>query len=118
MLEPVLDIVKALTFFASLASLYWAGLAAFFQPGRRWEERLAVAAGKLVITGCVCCVSGVLFRWPAKTNPDAGVTLLATLPMRMFLWGSVGIAVLFAASWYLVCGTPCLPNIARSCGCS
>jgi hypothetical protein len=106
MLEPVLDLAKALTFFASLASLYWVALAAFFQPG------------SLLIAGCICVVSGLLFRWPAKTNPDAGVPLLATLPVRMFLWGAVGIAVLFGASWYLVCGSPCLPNIAQGCGCS
>jgi hypothetical protein len=113
----MLELGKVLTFFGGMASLYWVALAAFFQPGSQWEDRLGVAAAKLLVAGCICFVSGALFRWPAKTNPDAGQPLLATLPVRMFVWGSALIAVLFTMSWYLVCGAPCMPSIARSCVC-
>jgi hypothetical protein len=92
-------------------------LAAFFRPGSWWEDRLTAALGKLLISCLICLASGVLFRWPARTNPDAGTPLLATLPVRMFLWGATGIAALFGASWYLVCGGPCLANIAQNCVC-
>jgi hypothetical protein len=117
MLGLVLELAKAVTFFLSLASLYWVAVAAFFQPGSRWEDRLLVALVRLAAAGCVCFVSGMLFRWPARSNPDAGQPLTATLPVRLFLWGAAGLSALFAVSWYLVCGAPCLPSIARSCVC-
>jgi len=93
------------------------GVAAFFQPGSWWEDRLWSAVGELLVSCCICFAGGTLFRWPAKGNPDAGVPLTSTLPVRVFFWGAAGIAVLFGASWYLVCGAPCLPNIAQSCVC-
>jgi hypothetical protein len=117
MLEAVLDLGKTLTFFLSLTSLFWAALGAFFQPGSWWQDRLGVAAGKLLISCCICFASGMLFRWPAKTNPDAGQPITSTLPVRMFFWGAAGISVLFGMSWYLVCGAPCLANIAQNCVC-
>jgi len=113
----MLELGKILTFFGGMASLYWAAVAAFFQPGSQWEDRLAVAVGKLLISCLICFASGMLFRWPARTNPDAGQPLFATLPVRMFLWGATGICALFGMSWYLTCNAPCLANIAQDCVC-
>jgi hypothetical protein len=100
-----------------LLSLYWTTVSAFFEPGSRWQERLLAALLRLTIAGCVCFASGLIFCWPAKANPDAGQALTATLPVRMFFWGAAAIAALFAVSWYLVCGAPCLPSIVHACVC-
>lgn len=111
----MLEISKALSFFASIVSLYWVAICAFFEPGTRWEERLWMALSKLVIAACVCFSSGLLFCWPSSSNPDAEQSLISTLPVRMFFWTTAALVLFFAAFWYLVTGAPCLATISRSC---
>ncbi|MGA7157210.1 MAG: hypothetical protein WBY53_10200 [Acidobacteriaceae bacterium] len=111
----MLELAKALTFFASLLSLYWTALTAFFIPGTRWEDRLYLAVAKLAITAFICCFSGLIFRWPSRTNPDANQPLAATLPVRLFLWGAAAITLLFLTSWYLSCGAPTFGNHYPAC---
>ena len=55
---------------------------------------------KLALAACVCFLSGMLFTWPTRTNPDRGLALNSTLPVRFFFWSAAGIAVLFCCSWY------------------
>lgn len=97
----ILDIAKALSFFLSILSLCPVVLSAFFVPGSRWEERLAMALAKVGLAGCVCFLSGLLFAKPWRMEGEPGEHLLATLPVRLFLWTILGVAILFALSWYL-----------------
>ena len=97
----LLDLGKALSFFACIVAVYHAAIHAFFVPGTQWEERISTTALKLAIVGCVCFLSGMVFTWPAGTNPDRGVALTATLPVRLFFWSSATIAVLFLSSWFM-----------------
>jgi hypothetical protein len=92
---------KAACFFFCIASLYEAAIHAFFVPGTRWEQRMLMAAFRLGWAAYVCFMSGLVFKIPVRTNPDRNQKLTATLPVRLFLWSSAGIVVLFAASWYL-----------------
>ncbi len=112
----MLELSKALTFFAGIVSLYSAAIYAFFDPAARWEERLWVVLSKLVIAACVCFGSGLLFCWPSRSNPDAEQSLTSTLPVRMFFWAAAGIGVSFVAFWYLVTAAPCIATVSRSCG--
>jgi len=100
----LLELGKAISFFVSILSIYPVAISAFFVPGSRWEERLSMALAKLVIAGCVCFISGLIFSWPARSNPEAGVALTSTLPVRLFFWAAAGGVALFMTSWYLVCG--------------
>jgi hypothetical protein len=97
----ILDIAKALSFFLSMLSLYPVVVSAFFVPGSRWEERLAMALAKMALAGCVCFLSGLLFSEPWRMDENPGERLLATLPVRLYLWTIGGVAVLFLLSWYL-----------------
>lgn len=97
----VLDLSKAAFFFLCILSLYRAAIHAFFIPGTRWQERMIVALVYLTFAASVCVFSGLLFSWPVESNPDRGQRLLATLPVRLFLWSSLAIAALFISSWYL-----------------
>jgi hypothetical protein len=97
----ILDIAKALSFFLSILSLYPVVLSAFFVPGSHWQERLAMAAAKIALAGCVCLLSGMLFSKPWRADYEGGERLLATLPMRVYLWTIAGVAVLFFLSWFL-----------------
>lgn len=97
----LLEIGKALSFFLSILSLYPIALSAFFVPGSRWYERLAMALVKIAFSGCICFASGLLFSLPSQTNPDAARPLTATLPVRLFFYALAGITILFVLSWYL-----------------
>ena len=54
----------------------------------------------LALAACVCALSGMVFTWPTRTNPDRGLALSDTLPVRLFYWSSAVIALLFLSSWY------------------
>jgi hypothetical protein len=97
----MLELAKAVSFLICILSLYWAAISAFFVPGAQWEERLWIAAFKLLATAAICFYSGMLFSWPSRSNPTAFQRLTATLPVRLFFWAVGGIAVLFTLSWYL-----------------
>ena len=94
----LLEVSKAMSFLLSILSLYPVMMSAFFVPGARWEERLALAVYKIGLAGCVCFASGLLFSW---SSPKAEASLMSTLPVRMFFWALAGMALLFLASWYL-----------------
>ena len=98
----MLEIGKALSFAASILSLYALMGAAFFVPGTRWQERLIASVARIVIAGCICFASGILFRQAAlRREPESPPALTSTLPVRLFFW-CVGLtAVLFAVSWFL-----------------
>jgi hypothetical protein len=102
----LLELSKALSFLASIMSLYWVAVNAFFASGVRWEERLTIALAKLAIAACICFFSGLLFRWPSRSNPDAGQSLTSTMPVQLFFWVVGFIVVFFAASWWITCGGP------------
>src|SRR5437763_7122780 len=97
----MLELAKAVSFLACILSLYWAAISAFFVVGAQWEERLWVAAFKLLAAAAVCFYSGMVFSWPSRTNPTAFQRLTSTLPVRVFFWALGGMAVLFTLSCYL-----------------
>jgi hypothetical protein len=114
----LLELAKALTFFLSMISLYPVLMSAFFLPGTHWEERLAMALLKVALAGCICFASGLLFSWPSSANRQTAIReatqpLLSTLPVRLFFWSTIGMTILFAASWYLE--TYYVPVAQRSC---
>jgi hypothetical protein len=96
----LLDIAKALSFFLSILSLYPVVVSAFFIPGSRWEDRLVLALARVGLAGCVCFLSGLLFARPWEAG-HSSESILATLPVRLYLWTMVGVAVLFALAWYM-----------------
>jgi hypothetical protein len=97
----MLELAKAVSFLVCILSIYWAAISAFFVPGAQWEERLWVAAFKLLAAAAICFYSGMVFSWPSSTNPTAFQRLTSTLPVRVFLWALAGIAVFFTLSCYL-----------------
>jgi uncharacterized membrane protein YedE/YeeE len=102
----MLEIAKALSLLVCILSLYWAAISAFFEVGCQWQERLWIAAFKLLAAAAICFYSGMIFSWPSKTNPTALQRLTSTLPVRLFFWALAGIAALFVLSWYLAEGEP------------
>jgi hypothetical protein len=97
----ILELAKAISFFVCIIALYQAAIHTFFLPGTHWRERLVYALVRLAFAACVCGLSGMLFLWPTRANPDRNLTLSRTPPVRLYLWGLASIAVLFTVGWFL-----------------
>jgi hypothetical protein len=110
----LLDLSRALSFFAGMMSLYWAAISAFFAPESGWDERFLTTVVRLLLSAGVCLLSGLCFAWPIKTKLRTPHFLMTTLPVQLFLWGSMVIAVLFVSSWYLD-SYPCTVTTSRVC---
>jgi hypothetical protein len=94
----LLEIGKAVSLLMSILSLCALLESAFLVPGTRWEERLVGSLLWIALAGCICFGSGLLFR---SAEPDEPASLTRTLPVRLFFWALLGMAVLFVVSWYL-----------------
>lgn len=97
----MLELAKAASFFFCILVICRAVIHAFFDPGARLEDRILLALVYLFFAACVSVFSGFIFIWPSRSNPEYGHRLISTLPMRVFLWASIGIVALFLSSWYL-----------------
>ncbi|HEY1903479.1 MAG TPA: hypothetical protein VGG56_13670 [Terracidiphilus sp.] len=101
----LLELLRPLSFFVSMLSLYPIMLKAFFVPGTRWEERLVMALLRMVFAACICFASGILYARSAPGvshgRSGSGEALLSTLPVRLFLCATGGMTLLFALSWWL-----------------
>lgn len=97
----LLELLRPLSFFVSILSLYPVMMNAFFVPGTRWEERLEMALLRIGFAACICFASGILYSWPTRSTPEPAEPLFSTLPVRMFIWTVFGVTLLFALSWYL-----------------
>jgi hypothetical protein len=97
----LLEIGKAVSLLMSILSLDALLTSAFFVPGSHWEERLANSLLRIGLAGCVCFASGLVFDWAGQNGSAGDHSVLNTLPVRLFLWALVGMALLFVLSWYL-----------------
>jgi hypothetical protein len=97
----LLDLGKSLTFIASLLSLFPLLFSAFFVPGIPWQDRVLFSLDKAAVSACLCLASGLLFFASSEPRSFSLAPVLATLPVRVFLWALVGMVLMFVASWYL-----------------
>jgi hypothetical protein len=111
----MLELTKAITFIACILSLYWTAISAFFTPGLHWQDRLLELLAKLTLAAALCLLSGLLFRLPIRSNPDAHLPLTRTLPLQLFFWAAPILLLLFLASWYLTCGAPTFTTHYPAC---
>jgi hypothetical protein len=109
----LLELLRPLSFFVSILSLYPILTSAFFVTGYRWEERLELALLRVAFAACICFTSGFLYARPCGSTVEPAEPLLSTLPVRLFIWAMAGMAVLFLLSWYLE--TYFVPMASRDC---
>jgi len=109
----LLELARPLSFFLAMLSLFPVMMSAFFVPGARCEERLAMALLRVAFSGCICLASGLLYAWNSPAAPEPPEPLLSTLPVRLFLWALLSMAILFALSWFL--DTYYVPLARRDC---
>jgi hypothetical protein len=109
----VLELGKAFSFFASILSLYALMESAFFAPGTEWHDRLIGSLLRIALAACVCFASGILFREDAIRHlPESNPPLTSTLPVRLFYWSLLAMALLFVLSWFLA--TYYIPQIWKN----
>jgi hypothetical protein len=113
----LLELLRPVSFFLSMLSLYPVMASAFFVPGSRWEERLAMALLRVAMAACIALASGILYSLPepyhAGDHPQPKEPLLSTLPVRMFFYSMGGMALLFLLSWWL--DTYYVPLLQHGC---
>jgi len=97
----LLDLGKAISLALSILSLYPVMLSAFFVPGTRWEDRLILSLLRIATAACVCFASGFLFAMRPRPSLHTLSSIFSTLPVRIFFWSMLAMAILFAVSWYL-----------------
>jgi hypothetical protein len=97
----LLDLGKAISLTLSILSLYPVMLSAFFVPGTRWQDRLAMSLLKIALAACVCFASGFLFALRPRVTIRTFSAVFGTLPVRLFFLAMAVMAVLFVVSWYL-----------------
>ena len=107
----LLELLRPLSFFLSMLSLYPIMLNAFFLPGTHWEERLETGLLRVVFAACICFTSGLLYS--VHTGIQTAEPLLSTLPVRLFFRAVLGIVLLFALSWGLE--TYYVPMLRHDC---
>ena len=111
----LLELGKAASFALCILSLYSLLISVFFEPNTSWQQRLATGLARLAVAACVSLASGLIFSIPARTNPDAGLPLWKTLPVKVFFWAAFTLAVLFVLTWYLRCGGPVTLGLKQDC---
>jgi len=97
----LLDLGKAISLALSIVSLYPVLLSAFFVPGARWDDRLAMSFARIALAAGICFASGFLFALRPRPSLRTFSSVFATLPMRIFYWSMLAMAVLFTVSCYL-----------------
>jgi hypothetical protein len=100
----VLDLLKAAFTAGTIVAIYRVGVAAFFMPATRWEDRVLESLVRLILAICIALAGGVLFIFPIRSNPDRDKPFVTALPVQMLLWATILMTLLFAASLYLSCG--------------
>jgi hypothetical protein len=109
----LLELLRPLSFFFSMLSLYPVMIGAFFVPGSQWEERLEMALLRVVFSALVCFASGILYSWHSTAASGPAEPLMETLPVRLFLWALAAMGLLFALSWWLE--TYYVPMLRHGC---
>jgi hypothetical protein len=97
----LLELGKAISFLASLLSLFPLLFSAFFVPGTQWEDRLLLSMDKAALAAACCFVSGLFFVWSERHSAAEHASVFSTLPVRIYFLALGAMALLFAASWWL-----------------
>ena len=111
----ILDLSKFASFLLSILSLLHLTARAFFYPEARWQERLTLSLPAFALTTATCLLAGILFRWPARGNPDAGQPLTHTLPVRLYLWTLPILAALFVLCCLILWQHSCASAWTSAC---
>jgi hypothetical protein len=97
----LLELGKAISFLASLLSLFPLLFSAFFVPGTHWEDRLLLSMDKAAMAAACCFVSGLFFVWSERRIAARLPSVFTTLPVRIYFLALGAMALLFVASWWL-----------------
>jgi hypothetical protein len=97
----LLELAKFASLLLSILSLDAVFHAAFLEPASHFEQRLLPSLEMLLFSAAVCLGSGYIFRaWEIKIG-KRDASLVGSLPMLIFWWGSGIILLLFLLAWLL-----------------
>ena len=117
----LLELLRPLSFFVSILSLYPIVTSAFFMAGSRWEERLELALLRVAFAACICFTSGFLYARPSRLNRGTGRAASlnvarATLHLGDGRYGGPFLAVVVSGDVLRSHGQPRLLPLIGTCG--
>jgi hypothetical protein len=95
------EIAKPITLVFCILSLYALFHVAFLDPSLDFEQRIYDSLDRLAVAAAISLIAGWIFRASSPPTQAHRFSLIATLPLKMFLWASGGMLLLFLISWYL-----------------
>jgi hypothetical protein len=96
-----LEMARLLTLLSSMLSLYAVFHTAFLIPSLDLRQKIYDSLALLMLAAVLSTISGLFFRYHDRDYYAVDGRLLATLPVRVFLWASTTMLVLFVLAWYL-----------------
>jgi hypothetical protein len=94
-----LEMARLVTLLSSMLSLYAVFHTAFLIPSLDLRQKIYHSLALLMLAAALSTISGSFFRRQNQYTGDR--RLLATLPVRVFLWASATMLILFVLAWYL-----------------
>jgi len=97
----LLELAKFVSLLLSILSLNAVLHSAFLEPGSNLQQRLLPSLDMLLLAAAVCLSSGYIFRtWEQKAGKH-NASVIGSLPMMIFWWGTGTMALLYALGWLL-----------------
>lgn len=96
-----LEFAKLGSLLLTILSIYALFHTAFLSPSHTLDERILESLKMLAMAAGAAMLSGFIFRDWARQVGLAGGRVWRTFPVRMFLWASSGMLLLFLVSLYL-----------------
>ena len=97
----LVEIAKPVALLLCILSLFAVFHAAFLVPATDLYQKIQESLTLLVLSAGISLASGLIFTDPGSQSSDHSPGIMHTLPMQLFCWGAVIIAILFLLSWYL-----------------
>jgi hypothetical protein len=99
------EMARLVTLLSSMLSLYAVFHTAFLVPSLDLRQKIYDSLALLMLAALLSTISGLFFLHHSRDqyiprHAEDG-RLLATLPVRVFLWASTTMLVLFVLAWYL-----------------
>jgi hypothetical protein len=96
-----LELAKFASLLLSIVSLESVFHCAFLEPGSNLHQRLLPSLRMLLLAAAVCLGSGYIFRIWEQRAGRRRATIIGSLPMMIFWWGTGAMALLFVLAWLL-----------------
>jgi hypothetical protein len=96
-----LELAKFASLLSSILALDAVLHSAFLEPGSNLQQRLLPSLDLLLVAAAISLTSGYIFHLGDQKAGKHNASVVGTLPMMIFWWGSGLIALLYFLGWLM-----------------